>query len=77
MREYIVTVGNTDRDYEGMFIGFIRKRQELIRCKYCQYFDGEYCHSEDLNLCLEPEGFSGALFCPPEDFYCGYAKGKE
>lgn len=51
--------------------------EKLIQCKDCKYFDGEYCHSEDLNLCLEPMGFSGALFYPPEDFYCAYAKGKE
>lgn len=50
---------------------------ELIRCEDCKFYDGEYCHSEDLDLCLEPMGFSGALFCPPEDFYCAYGKGKE
>lgn len=38
MKEYIVPVANTDRDYEEMFIGFIRKREELIRCKECTRF---------------------------------------
>lgn len=51
---------------------------ELIRCEDCKFYDGEYCHSEDLELCLEPLGLDGgALFCPPEDFYCPYGKGKE
>ncbi len=67
MKEILVKYTNGDGWYHS----------KLFQCKECKYFDGEYCHSEDLNLCLEPEGFSGALFCPPEDFYCKYAKGEE
>lgn len=51
---------------------------ELIQCKECKYFDGEYCCNEDLDSCLETIGIdSGILFSPPKDFYCAYAKGKE
>lgn len=38
MREYIVPVANTDKTNEGMYIGFIRTRHELIRCKDCKYY---------------------------------------
>lgn len=75
MKEWICReISTTTKDVEN---GILMRETELIRCKNCKYFDGEYCHNEDLDLCLEPMGFSGALFCPPEDFYCAYAKGKE
>lgn len=35
MKEYIVPINNTDRDDDEIFVGFIRKRDELIRCKDC------------------------------------------
>ena len=53
-------------------------REKLIHCKECKFYDGYYCNNEWLNLHLEPAGLDGgALFCPPEDFYCAYAKGRE
>lgn len=75
MKEWVCReISTTTKDVKN---GILTRETELIRCKNCKYFDGYYCNSEDLNLCLEPEGFSGALFCPPEDFYCAHAKGKE
>lgn len=38
MKEYIVPVNNTDRNNDEIFVGFIRRREELIRCKYCFWY---------------------------------------
>lgn len=57
MREYIVPVDATYRDYEEVFIGFIRKKHELIRCKDCKRFDGDtWCF-------LFEHGIQGEDFC--------------
>lgn len=69
MKEYIVPVNNTDRDEEEIFIGFIRKRKELIRCKDCRHIvctasiehnDGEvtkYYMCNYWHRPTDPEGF--------------------
>jgi hypothetical protein len=57
MREYIVTVDDDDLDYEEVFISYIKRQTELIRCKDCKHhrddtrcnnrigvwFDDDYC----------------------------------
>ena len=62
MKEYIVPVNNTDRNDDEIFVGFIRKRKELIRCKDCVKYK---------NI-----GVAGYGYCPwieqrvEEDFFC-------
>lgn len=35
MREYIVPIADNERNDDEMFIGTIRKREELVRCGEC------------------------------------------
>lgn len=39
MREYIVPIADNERDCDEMFIGTIRKREELVRCVDCVHHD--------------------------------------
>lgn len=73
MREYIVPVDATYRDYEEMFIGFIRKKQQLIRCKDCKYLD--VINSNEIYARCEKHGIE---FLPFEDdtrkCFCSWAE---
>lgn len=35
MKEYIMPIDDTAFDWDEMFVGVIRKQEELIRCKDC------------------------------------------
>ena len=37
MKEYIVSVEDDEGDFDELFIGYIRKQTELIRCKDCKH----------------------------------------
>lgn len=53
-------------------------REKLIQCKECKFYDSGYCHNEKIESFLDYADIEGGtFFCPPEDFYCAYAKGKE
>lgn len=41
MKEYIMPIDDTAFDWDEMFVGVIRKQEELIRCKDCKYRDGQ------------------------------------
>ena len=47
MKEYIVSVNDDDMDYEEVFISYIKRQEELIRCKDCKYFR-TYYHGEHM-----------------------------
>lgn len=70
MREYIVPVANTDITNEGMYIGFIRTRHELIRCKDCKHWRA------NTQFCSVFSSLSTAHRMPP-DGYCSEAERKE
>ena len=36
MKEYIMPIDDTAFDWDEMFVGVIRKQEELIRCKDCE-----------------------------------------
>lgn len=73
MKEYIVPVNNTDRNDDEIFVGFIRKREELIRCKDCEYAVDEYddgdCYCDNKREMLRYIG--------DWNHYCGWAKRKD
>lgn len=78
MREYIVPVDGTYRDYEEMFIGFIRQKHELIRCKDCKYFSTDfngYNHCDLYMDALSP--WAESRYSPSESDYCSQAERKE
>lgn len=76
MKEYIISVEDDDLDYDELFIGYIRKQTELIRCRdckhrymecgmgFCEKLDIMFYHYED----QEPID---------ADFYCKWAERKE
>lgn len=37
MKEYIMPIDDTAFDWDEMFVGVIRKQEELIRCKDCKH----------------------------------------
>ena len=43
MKFYIVPIDDTETDWDEMFVGVIRKQEELIRCKECIYNNGGRC----------------------------------
>lgn len=87
MKEYIVFVEDDDRDYDEVFIHYIRRQDELIRCKDCKYFSCE--HSD--NGCVEHlyaewtemwcnkhfDKEAGEYLTVFEDDYCSWAERKE
>ena len=42
MKEYIMPIDDTAFDWDEMFVGVIRKQEELIRCKDCKHQRKEY-----------------------------------
>ena len=66
MKEYIITE-HPDFPYEEP------KPQELIRCKYCKYYDGYFCHNKWWG-----DGYGN--YTPPikkEDGFCDWAEREE
>ena len=73
MKEYIVPVNNTDRNDDEIFVGFIRKRKELIRCKDCRYYGNAQIGN---NVALT--NFCSLLKdCRREEDFCSRAEKKE
>ena len=73
MKEYIIPIDDTAKDWDEMFIAVIRKQKELIRCKDCKHWDGYYCHNE-----LWGDGYGN--YTPPikrEEGFCDWAERKE
>ncbi len=68
MKEYIVPIDETALDYEETFIGFIRKQEELIRCKDCKWYF--YIDEEDHECSLRD--CYGWDYTP--DSYCSWAE---
>jgi len=80
MREYIVAVGDFERDFEEYIVGYIREQKELIRCGECRYYfkaiPGGFSESvagEHAGLCRHSQG---CVATDPEG-YCHYARRKE
>ena len=46
MKEYIMPIDDTAIDWDEMFVGVIRKHEELIRCKDCKHWQYESCFVE-------------------------------
>lgn len=69
MKEYIISVQDDERDFEEVFIAYIKEQTELIRCKDCKYrYDGkDDSPCELINLPLDLS----------KSFYCGLAERKE
>lgn len=70
MKEYIVSVDDDDMDYEEVFIAYIKRQKELIRCKDCVYFTPEKS-GEHWNICRFYDAPKTA------DGYCNDAEPKE
>lgn len=73
MKEYIVSVRDDERDFEEVFIAYIRSQKELIHCKDCKHWDGYYCHNENWG-----DGYGN--YTPPikaEGGFCDWADRKE
>ncbi len=68
MKEYIVSVDDDDMDYEEVFIGYIKRQKELIRCKDCRHWTCD----DDESYCDEL-----GIFGTNMNSYCSYAKRKE
>lgn len=65
MKEYIMPINDTAKDWDEMFVAVIRKQEELIRCKDCKYWSKQYrwCGFNDTDS-------------EPDDF-CSWAERKE
>lgn len=76
IKEYIMPLNDTAKDWDEMFIGVIRKQEELIRCKDCK-FSKAYYHGSESKLgmfsYLCTQGLSGMN----ADDYCSRAERKE
>jgi len=74
MKEYIVEFGDALYDEKtGQAVFRPKIVGELIRCKYCKYWDGYYCHHPGYG-----DGY--AHYVPPiknEDGFCDWAEKKE
>ena len=67
VKEYIVPVYDVDADEFTEYIGFIRTKQELIRCKDCKWYDFDVSHR-----C----GYTGLNGYIAEDDFCSKAEPK-
>lgn len=61
MKEYIVPVAESDKDFEDVYVADIRNHKELIRCDECKFY----------STCLI------RISLPVGNDYCGNAKRKE
>ena len=72
MKEYIVPIDETALDYDETFIGFIRKQEELTRCKDCKHWQYESCFVES------EEGDADSIILDRFAFdFCSRAERKE
>ena len=61
VKEYIIPINDTALDCDEMFIGTIRKQEELIRCKDCHWHYGTLCRNnnttpwKDEDFCSDAE----------------------
>jgi len=68
MKEYIMPIDDTAIDWDEMFVGVIRKQEELIRCKDCA-FKGQH---DDIEIkCSILKRWVSV------NFYCGFAGREE
>ena len=80
MKEYIVPIEDSAKDYYEFFVGYIRKHSaEVVRCKDCVYYEElnnneNYCDAIYRDLCGDDEG---VCFEPPQDHFCAYGKRRE
>lgn len=58
MKEYIVSVQDDERDFEEVFIAYIREQTELIRCRECKH--------------RPHEDKDGYIMPPDDDYTCPY-----
>lgn len=56
MKEYIVKVADDEMNEDEMFIGIIRKHEELIRCKDCEKQSTITCPIYKLGYWTKPDG---------------------
>lgn len=65
MKEYIMPIDDTAFDWDEMFVGVIRKQEELTRCKDCKWWntDEDECWLSG----LDTDGYE----------YCSWAERKE
>ena len=66
MKEYIVRIKDSEKDFDEMFVGYIRNcSAEVVRCKDCRWFAGEgmYCTNNILTQF--------------DHFFCYYGERKE
>jgi hypothetical protein len=66
MKEYIVRIKDSEKDFDEMFVGYIRNCSvEVVRCKDCRWFAGEgmYCTNNILTQF--------------DHFFCYYGERKE
>ena len=75
MKEYIMPINDTAKDWDEMFVAVIRKQEELIRCKDCKYWYA----GENINYCRkfwDDDGEPKLYRCTADDF-CSRAERKE
>lgn len=78
MREYIVPLNDTAKDWDEMFVAVIRKQQELIRCKDCKFAtitDGVHGRNPEVKYC--DIWFPNEAEYMPINYYCASAERKE
>lgn len=52
MKEYIVPIEDSEKDFDEMFVGYIRNGAVLIRCKDCKHFETcSWSEHEDEGFC--------------------------
>ena len=76
MKEYITPIYDEEQDWDEMFVGAIRKQDELIRCKDCRWH-WRVTEFRTSGYCENDKCFDGFHFETNNDFYCGYAERKE
>lgn len=87
MKEYIVPIDDTAIDWDEMFVGVIRKHEELIRCKDCKYLWQEvaegftpygFYNKRHIFLCQKHfDKYMGELREVMIDDFCSWAERKE
>lgn len=75
MKEYIMPIDDTAIDWDEMFVGVIRKQEELIRCKDCKlWMRNPYRESSVFGLCFKHKDIAIAT---DETDWCSWAERKE
>lgn len=76
--EYIIPIGEEAKEFDEIFIGVLRKHEELIRCKDCK-FSKAYYHGPESNLGMFTYRCTQGLYGMTvfEDNYCSRAERKE